>query len=67
MTDADAIKHEAEIANLNANTAKLQAEMSKLLAEGKQIKVSTFLAPFLAAAAVMGGGAALARLFFIGS
>lgn len=42
---------------------KMRAEIAKLLAETKQIGVSTFLAPFLAAAGLMGATAALFKLF----
>lgn len=43
---------------------KMRAEIAKLLAETKQINVNTFLAPALAAAALMGGTAAIVKLFF---
>lgn len=43
---------------------KLDAEIAKLLAETRQINVNTFLAPALAAAGLMGGTAALVKLFF---
>lgn len=43
---------------------KIDAEIAKLLAETKQIGVNTFLAPALAAAALMGGTAAIVKLFF---
>lgn len=43
---------------------KMRAEIAKLLAETRQIDVSTFLAPFLAAAGIMGATAALVRLFY---
>lgn len=43
---------------------KIDAEIAKLLAETKQISVNTFLAPALAAAALMGGTAAIVKLFF---
>lgn len=42
---------------------KMRAEIAKLIAETKSINVNTFLAPMLAAAAVMGGTAALITLF----
>jgi len=42
---------------------KMRAEIAKLLAESKQIGVNTFLAPFLAAAALMGATAALVKIF----
>lgn len=41
----------------------MRAEIAKLLAETKQIGVSTFLAPFLAAAGLMGATAALVKIF----
>lgn len=43
---------------------KMRAEIAKLLAETKQINVNTFLAPGLAAAALMGATAALVKLLF---
>ena len=43
---------------------KMRAEIAKMIAETKQIGVNTFLAPALAAAALMGGTAALVKLFF---
>lgn len=43
---------------------KMRAEIAKLLAETRQIGVSTFLAPALAAAALMGATAAIVKLFF---
>jgi hypothetical protein len=43
---------------------KMRAEIAKLLAETKQIGVGTFLAPALAAAALMGGTAAIIKLFY---
>ena len=43
---------------------KMRAEIAKLIAETRQNGVSTFLAPTLAAAALMGAGAAIVKLFF---
>ena len=43
---------------------KMRAEIAKLLAETRQIGVNTFLAPFLAAAGLMGATAAIVKLFF---
>ena len=68
-------KMRAEIARLLTETANLmidsrkkddraRAEIAKLLAETRQIGVNTFLAPALAAAALMGATAALVKLFF---
>lgn len=42
---------------------KMRAEIAKLLAETKQINVNTFLAPALAAAALMGAAVAVTKLF----
>lgn len=53
----------AEITKLQAEVAKLQAELPKLLAEARSITVNTFLAPALAAAGLMGGTAALVKIF----
>lgn len=43
---------------------KMRAEINKMLAETKQVTVNTFLAPFLAAAGLMGATAAIVKLFF---
>lgn len=43
---------------------KVRVEIAKIVAETNQVKVSTFLAPFLAAAGLMGATAALVKLFF---
>lgn len=43
---------------------KMRAEIAKLLAETRQVTVNTFLAPALTAATLMGGTAALVKLFF---
>ena len=42
---------------------KMRAEIAKLLAETKQIGVTTFLAPFLSAAALMAATAGLLKIF----
>ena len=42
---------------------KMRAEIAKLLAETRQVTVTTFLAPFLAAAGLMGATAALVKVF----
>ena len=42
---------------------RMRAEIAKLLAETKQIGINTFLAPFLAAAGVMGATAAIEKIF----
>jgi len=44
---------------------KMRAEIAKLFAETKQINVNTFLAPTLAAAALMGATATIVKLFFV--
>ena len=43
---------------------KLRAEVAKLIAETRQISVGAFLAPFLAAAGLMGATALVVKLFF---
>ena len=43
---------------------KMRAEIAKLLVETGQIKINTLLAPALAAATIMGGTAALVKIFF---
>ncbi len=48
----------------NLSDDKMRAEIAKMLAETKHINVNTFLAPALAAAALMGGTAALIKLLF---
>ena len=61
-------KMRAEIAKLLAESRqiddKMRTEIAKLLAETRQIGVNTFLAPTLAAAALMGATAAIVKLFF---
>jgi len=57
-------KMRAEIAKLSAEVARLSAEIPKLTAETAQVKVTTFLAPTLAAAALMGSTAAIVKIFF---
>lgn len=42
---------------------KMRAEIAKMMAETKQISVNTFLAPFLAAAGVIGATAAIVKIF----
>ena len=49
-------------AEVKIQDEKMRAEIAKLLAETKQIGVNTFLAPFLAAAGVIGATAALIKL-----
>ena len=64
MTDIEARKLDAEIARLIAESVKLNNEARKMVAETGQIKIQTILAPFLAAAAVIGATAAVVKLFF---
>lgn len=61
MTEAE-VKLSDE--KLRAEVTKLIAEVAKVTAETQQIKVTTFLAPFLAAAGLMGATAAIVKLFF---
>lgn len=43
---------------------KMRAEIARMLAGTRQVGASTFLLPFLAAAALMGATAAIVKLFF---
>lgn len=43
---------------------KMRAEIIKMQTETRQVTVNTFLAPFLAAAGLMGATAAIVKLFF---
>ncbi len=43
---------------------KMRAEIAKLIVETRQISLNMLLAPFLAAAGVMGATAAIVKLFF---
>jgi len=66
-------KMRAEIAKLMAETArineelgrKIGAETDKIFSETRAINVNTFLAPALAAAALMGATAAVVKMFFV--
>lgn len=51
-------------AEIRLSDEKLRAEVAKLIAETRQIGVNTFLAPFLAAAGLMGATAAIVKMFF---
>lgn len=48
----------------NLDDDKLRAEVAKLIAETGQIKMNTLLAPFLAAAGVIGATAAVVKIWF---
>lgn len=50
-------------AEVKLEDEKLRAEVATLIAETRQISVSTFLAPFLAAAGLMGATAVVVKLF----
>lgn len=50
--------------NVNLSDEKLRAEITKMIAETGQIKMQTLLAPFLAAAGVIGATAVVVKLFF---
>lgn len=56
MSDVDMTQHEQALSD-----DKMRAEIAKILAETKHVTVTTFLAPFIAAAALMGGTAALLK------
>ena len=51
-------------AEQNLADDKMRAEIAKMLTKTKQISVNTFLAPFLAAAGVIGATAAVIKIFF---
>ena len=57
-------KLRAEVAKLIEETRRLGVDAEKSRAETGQIKVSMFLAPFAAAAALMGATAAVVKVFF---
>ena len=56
MSDVDMTQQDMALAD-----DKMRAEIAKLLAETRHVTVTTFLAPFLAAAALMGGTAAIMK------
>ena len=58
--DADMTSAEQSLAD-----DKMRAEIARLLAETKQVTVNTFLAPFLAAAGLMGATAALVKILLL--
>lgn len=60
MDDNEKLKEE----KMRADIFHVIAETSKMQAETNNIKISTLLAPALAAAALMGGTAAIVKLFF---
>ena len=51
-------------AELNLRDEKLRTEVAKMIAETGQVRMQTLLAPFLAAAGVIGATAAVVKLFF---
>ena len=53
-----------EIQEVEARIRQMNADTAKLVAEAGQFKMSTFLAPFIAGAALVGATAAFMRLFF---
>ena len=55
-----------ESAQLLAHIRQMNADTEKLIAEARQFRMSTFLAPFIAGAGVVGATAALVRIFFSG-
>jgi hypothetical protein len=54
----------ARIDQMRANSDKLYAETQKLLAEGRVVSLATIFQAMLATAALLGAGAAIAKLFF---
>jgi hypothetical protein len=61
MTEAE-VKLEDE--KLRAEISKLIAETSKLGNESKHLWIQSIVAPFVAAAAVIGATAAIVKIFF---
>ena len=58
-------KIRAEITKLFAETARLNAETTKIReADFGHVKMQTLVAPFLAAAGVIGATAAVVKIFF---
>lgn len=55
---------EAEAKRIDAEIAKLMAETAKLTNEGKHLWMQVIVAPFIAAAGVIGATAAIVKLFF---
>lgn len=51
-------------AGINLEDEILRAEISKMIAETGKIKIQTFLAPFMAAAVLIGATAAVVMVFF---
>ncbi|WP_029625216.1 hypothetical protein [Sphingomonas sp. PAMC 26605] len=62
--EAEARKLRAEAAKLSAEEAKLSAERLKLLAETEILPRNMVFQAMIAFAAILGAGAALAKLFF---
>ncbi len=56
--------HDMTEAEVKLEDEKLRAEVSKLIAETGHIKMTTFLAPFLASAGMIGATAAVVKVFF---
>ena len=58
MSDTDMTEPEVKLSD-----EKLRAEITKLIAITGQVKMQTLLAPFLAAAGVIGPTAAVVKIF----
>ncbi|WP_254446791.1 hypothetical protein [Ruegeria sp. HKCCD8929] len=64
MTDAQQKEWDLKLRKIDAEIANLYALTTKTTSEVGQIKMNTFLAPFLAAAGLMGATAAIVKMFF---
>lgn len=64
MTEAEAKKIDAEIAHLNAGTAKLQVEISKLIEDTAKVRQERRWYPAVVGGGLVAAGVALARIFF---
>ena len=53
-----------EVENLSAESRKFNAEQLKLMAEEAKLRRDTAFLPLIATAALLGAGAAIAKLFF---
>ena len=65
MSETNMTDTEVKLADekLRAEISKLVVESAKISAEIGQVKIQTLLAPFLAAAAVMGATVAVVKVF----
>ncbi len=62
MNDKDMTPAQAKL--IDAQIAQLMADSAKLTTEGRYLAMQAMVAPFLAAAGVIGATAAVVKLFF---